>query len=118
MGALMFMDLWQTLVEKERFDQLAKDLGVLWVKDEVQEHSDALEHPDGPKQIPNEVRVPLALNIEPSLMETIRKFFGRKLGINPPGWAKSSEMVELYDETPENFLNFVRMFVRPKIVGK
>ena len=43
LASLMFMDLWQTNVEKERFDRLAKDLGVLWVKEEVQAQADAGE---------------------------------------------------------------------------
>jgi hypothetical protein len=116
MGALMFMDMWQANVDRDRFDRLAKDLGVLWVKDDVQDQAE--EEPGGNWVPPDEIRVPLALNIEPSLMETIRKFFGRKLGINPPGWVKPSELVELYDEEPQDFLNFVRTFVRPKILGK
>ncbi len=114
-AALMFMDLWQTTTEKERFDRLAKDLGILWVKEDVQEQVEEGETPT--TKIPDQVRIPLALNMEGSLLETVRKLFGRKLGILPPSWVKGEEIVEMFDEKPQDFLNFVRTFVRPKVVG-
>lgn len=112
----MFMDLWQTNTENARLDQLAKDLGILWVKEDVQAQMDAAETPS--TKPPNQVRIPLALNLEGGLMEAVRKIFGRKLGILPPKWAQGDEIVEMFDEDPQDFLNFVRTFVRPKIVGK
>jgi len=116
MAALMFMDFWQEQVELDRFDRLAKDLGVLWTKEEVQAQAEAKEKPS--TRIPEEIRIPLAVSIESALPETIRNMFGRKSGILPPQWAKGEEVVELFDKDPEEFLNFVRTFVRPKVVGK
>jgi hypothetical protein len=111
----MFMDMWQQNVEMEQLNRLSKDLGVLWTREDVEAYTNAQEQPKGRPASPNEMRVPLALSVEPSLMETVRKSFGRKLGIDPPSWAGTGEVVELYDELkdPQDFLNFVRTYVRP-----
>jgi len=110
------MDFWQRNMVDEDFDRLAKDLGILWTREDVQEQSDAQTRPS--TKLPNQLRIPLSLSIEPSLMETVRNTFGRKLGILPPDWATTGEVVDLFDTEPDEFLNFVRTFVRPKVVGK
>ncbi len=109
------MDFWQEKVETERFDKLAKDLGVLWVKDEIQARMDTKDNPQ--EAVPDRVRIPLALSIEPSIDKLMQETFGRKLGIAPPDFAKTGDMVDMFESSREEFMGFVGAFVRPKIVG-
>jgi len=110
------MDYWQTRVEEDRFTHLKKILGVLWEREEVEAMRD---RGGGKHTAPNELFIPLAAILEPSLTEHIQKMFGSKVGINAPTWAKRDEIVDLYEETDrDQFLNFVGSFIRPKVVGK
>ncbi len=112
------MDFWQTKVAEEQYDRLAKDLGVIW--DKADYHEQMVEAKEKKaRSSPERIRLPLAMMIAPGIKEILKNTFGSKLGILPPKWAATSEFVELYDNTDKDqFLNFVRSFVRPKVVGK
>jgi len=109
------MDFWQDKVQDEQFDRLAKDLGVLWLKDEVQARMDQEGEPQ--RSVPDRIRIPLALAIEPSIDKMLKESFGRKLGIAPPEFARTGEFVDMFESSQEEFINFVGAFVRPKIAG-
>jgi len=111
-SALLFYDHWLRKVEEERFDQLGKMLGVLWDREDVEAVQEKKQF-----RAPNRISIPLALAIEPGLQEQIKKMFGRKLGIRPPEWAKTTELVDLFETPREDFLGFVDAFVRPKVIG-
>lgn len=110
--ALLFYEHWLRKVEEERFDRLGKMLGVIWDRDDVEESREQRSH-----KVPNRIALPLTLAIEPGLQEQIKKMFGRKLGIRPPEWAKTTELVDLFETPREDFIGFVDAFVRPKVVG-
>lgn len=109
------MDFWQEKVEEEKFDRLAKDLGVLWLREDVQARMDAMDEPQNTTT--DRIKIPLALAIEPSIDKLLRESFGRKLGIAPPEFAKTGEVVDMFEAPREAFMGFVGSFVRPKIVG-
>lgn len=88
-------------------------LGVIWDRDDIEESRN-----QKPLKAPNRIALPLTLAIEPGLQEQIKKMFGRKLGIRPPEWAKTTELVDLFETPREDFIGFVDAFVRPKVVGK
>lgn len=116
--ALSFIDYWQLQVDRDRLRDLGKFLGVIWERDEVEAVNEQ-EISRKKWTAPNELFMPLATIIEPTLTEHVKKMFGRKLGIDAPQWARRDEFVDLYEETDqEGFLNFIQQFIRPKVVGK
>lgn len=112
------MDYWQLHVERDQLRDLGKFLGVIWERDEVEAINEQ-EHSRKKWTAPNELFMPLAAILEPSLHEHVKKIFGRKLGIDAPQWAKRDEVVDLYEETDrEGFLDFIKTYIRPKVVGR
>lgn len=115
-AALLFADYWQTKVSDDQFEHLGQMLGLIWKRDDMdaaKEKSTKIK-----RKAPNEIFIPLTVAIEPSITEHVRKMFGSKLGINPPTWAKSSDMVDLFETDKDDFINFIKNFIRPKVVGK
>jgi len=115
-SGLVFADYWQQKIEEDYFNKVKHMLGIRWTR----EDADALHQADEggkPSKPTTVVEWPLATILEPALQDSIKKVFGRKFGIDAPKWAKrAEEIVELYEQPRNDFLNFVQNFVRPKVV--
>jgi len=116
--ALFFMDFWQTKVQEDQYNRLVKDLGIVWEKADYHAQMVESEKKTTERETPDIIRLPLAMTLAPEIQEMLKSTFGRKLGILPPKWAATSEFVDLYESDKDHFLNFVRAFVRPKVVGR
>jgi hypothetical protein len=111
--ALMFMDFWQAQNHQKDLRELARLLGVLWLREDAEQ--DEKTSVRKITALPNELRIPLACAIEPGIVDVVKKYFGKKGGINPPDWAGKSEVVEMFSTSKEEFLQFVRGFIAPKV---
>jgi hypothetical protein len=114
--ALMFMDFWQSKNRRIDLRELARMLGVLWLREDV-EKDESMSGVVGSIARPNELTVPLACVVEPGIMDVVKQYFGKRMGIDPPGWAmaQKSETIEMFGSSKEEFLKFIRGFVSPKV---
>jgi len=112
--ALMFMDFWQIRSQRAGLRELARMLGVLWLREDIEQNESSVE---AAMVARNELRVPLACAIEPGIMDVVKQYFGKRGGIDPPEWtrAQKGELVELFSTSREDFLKFVRGHVSPKV---
>ena len=113
----MFADHWQEKLAEEDLNKVKKMLGIRWTREDV-ESLHALDEGGVPTKPAQVLEWPLAAILEPSLQDSIKKTFGRKFGIDAPRWAKQAPeaFVELYEQPKDEFLGFVRQYVRPKVV--
>jgi hypothetical protein len=113
----MFADYWQTKVAEDQYEHLGQMLGLIWKRSDMDEAKEKMNKVK--RRAPDEIFIPLTVAIEPSITEQVKKMFGSTVGILPPNWVKAADVVNLYDVTEKDeFLNFVKMFVRPKLLGK
>ena len=113
---MLFADYWQTKEVEDQFERLGQMLGLIWKRDDMESAKE--KRTKIKRRAPDEIFIPLTMAIEPTIGEQVKKLFGSKVGINAPAWAKSEDIVDLYDTDKDTFLNFVKSFVRPKVVGK
>jgi len=91
-------------------------LGIRWTREDANAMYQDAEDGTSKKKV-NVLDWPLAAILEPELQNSVKKIFGSPLGIRPPGWIKKTdEVIDLYDESKENFLGFVWSHVRPKVL--
>lgn len=80
-------------------------LGVYWHRDEV-EATRTENRIRKVRKPPTEILTPLTMVMNPNIEDYVRKSFGRPKGIDAPRWVKQDQMVDMFDTSPEEFIQF------------
>jgi len=103
---LRFTAHWLQKYEDEKHDKVVKLLGVYWTRKEIEEMSKRKDKATAPM----EAFIPLALAINPDLMEGLEKMFrvtkGGFIGGGEYQTNTGEDVVNLGDMAPEDFLKW------------
>lgn len=112
MSALLFADYWQKEMVTENMRDLGRMLGTYWTREEMEASRPENKIKRSSKP-PSELLTPLTMVMNPNIEDYVRKSFGRAKGIDAPNWVEQDDMVDLFDSSQEDFMQFFASRIAP-----